>query len=102
MPFAVAFDAHFGLAAGAFAVLVLAPSRTDILVDVAGLYPLPAPVHWTIYSVLRHIFFVFLIPLLLESRIKQFINVPQGDVVRRATARRHMLRIGDGHFKDSF
>jgi hypothetical protein len=102
MPFAVAFDTHFCLATGAFAVLVLAPSRTEILMDVARLYPLSAALRWTVYSVLRHVFFVFLVPQLLEGRIKQFVNMSQGDVVRRATPRRHMLRIGDGHFEDSF
>lgn len=76
-----------------------APGRVKM--DVGGLNPLTAAARGAVDAVFGGIFLVLLIPLHLETKIKKFIDVLQGNVVGGAAFGRHVLRIGHGEGEDA-
>ena len=102
VPFAVAGTADFGSAAGAFAVFAAAVGAAgDVCVDVGGFDPFAAVLLGAVDAVFGCEFTVFLVPLFLEFKVEEFVDMFEVDVVRGAAFRGHVLGIGNTEGEDA-
>lgn len=77
-------------------------SVTVLAADVLWLNPFTAfPIN-TVEAIAGGELGEFAIPGLLEAVIKKAIHVLEGNVLLGTAPRGHVLRVGDGHFKDAF
>ena len=102
MPASVAGRADFGLAARTLAVFAAAVRAVRrISVNVRGLDPFATAFGWAVEPVRSGVFLVLLVPLHLELKVEELVDVLQGNVFGSAAGRRHVRRIGDRHGKDA-
>lgn len=94
VPFSMALAADLGLA-------VVAPGTffAFVAMDVFGWDPFAALSRRAVDTVAGGVLAIFLVPCLFELRVKQAINMFQGDVIFGATSGRHVLGVCDGEFE---
>ena len=90
MPFPITQTTHLRLAPSALPIL---PSI--LLVHIPRLDPLPAPSRGAVDAVLGGELLEFSVPVLLEVDVEELLHVLEGDVVRGAAFRWHVLGIVD-------
>lgn len=102
MPLAVAGAAHLRSAPTAFTVFPASiGSATGIHVDMGRFDPFATAFGRAVNPVFSRILLVFLVPFHLETRVKEFLDVFQRNMILSAALGRHMLWIIDRHGKDS-
>lgn len=86
----MAETADLSLAATTFAVLSI-----PLLINIAGLDPLPTSTGWAIQPILGRVFLKLTIPSLLEVGVKQFLDMFERYMISGAAFGRHVLWILD-------
>lgn len=102
VPLAVAGAAHLRSAPVAFTVFPAGiGTATGVHMDLGGLDPLAAAFGRAVNPVFRRILLIFLVPFHFETRVEEFLDMFQRNVILGAALGRHMLWIIDRHGKDS-
>jgi hypothetical protein len=101
MPFAVTGATYLRSTPTAFAIFPTGVGSTSgVNMNLGGLDPFAATLDGAVYPVLSCILLIFLVPLHFETRVEEFFDVFQGNVILSAALRRHVLWISDRHCKD--